>query len=47
MPPSHMLQKAFDSLGYPSLAVLGINVDWNDRYLLKPEGGYKPRFKVG
>lgn len=40
------IRQAFDSLGYPPLAVLGISVDWNDRFLLKPEGGYKPRFKV-
>ena len=38
--------QAFDSLGYPHLATLGIDVDWNDRYLLRVEGAYKPCFKV-
>ena len=38
--------QAFESLGYPNLATLGISVDWNDRYLLHVEGAYKPCFKV-
>ncbi len=38
--------QAFDSPSYPKLATLGIDVEWNDNYLLRPEGGYRPRFKV-
>eukprot|EP00198_Chlamydomonas_reinhardtii_P004437 XP_001693773.1 predicted protein [Chlamydomonas reinhardtii] len=38
--------QAFDSLTYPYLATLGIDVDWNTRYLLRAEGAYKPRFKL-
>lgn len=39
--------QAFDSPDYPFLATLGIGIDWKERYLLKPEGSYRPRFKVG
>eukprot|EP00879_Flechtneria_rotunda_P027314 GHRR01029258.1.p1 GENE.GHRR01029258.1~~GHRR01029258.1.p1 ORF type:complete len:383 (+),score=131.02 GHRR01029258.1:795-1943(+) len=35
--------QAFDSPGYPHLAALGVDVDWNERYLLRVEGGYQPR----
>ncbi|GLI61946.1 hypothetical protein VaNZ11_004507 [Volvox africanus] len=38
--------QAFDSLTYPYLATLGIDVDWNTRVLLRVEGAYKPRFKL-
>jgi hypothetical protein len=38
--------QAFDSPSYPKLATLGIDVDWNEPFLLRPEGTYKPRFKV-
>jgi len=38
--------QAFDSPGYPHLAQLGIDVEWNERALLRPEGGYRPRFKL-
>ena len=38
--------QAFDSRTYPYLATLGIDVDWNERYLLKVEGSYRPRLKV-
>ncbi|PNH01046.1 Glutamyl-tRNA(Gln) amidotransferase subunit D, partial [Tetrabaena socialis] len=38
--------QAFDSLSYPYLATLGIDVDWNTRMLLRVEGAYKPRFKL-
>ncbi len=38
--------QAFDSFGYPHLATLGISVDWNERYLLRVQGAYKPCFKV-
>lgn len=35
--------QAFDSPGYPHLATLGVDVEWNERYLLRVEGGYRPR----
>lgn len=35
--------QAFDSPGYPHLASLGVDVEWNERYLLKVEGSYRPR----
>ncbi|GLC35534.1 hypothetical protein PLESTB_000197200 [Pleodorina starrii] len=38
--------QAFDSLTYPYLATLGIDVDWNTRVLLRVEGAYNPRFKL-
>eukprot|EP00775_Hariotina_reticulata_P006054 gene6054-6292_t len=38
--------QAFDSPGYPHLATLGVEVEWNERYLLKVEGSYRPRFKI-
>ncbi|EFJ50143.1 hypothetical protein VOLCADRAFT_89234 [Volvox carteri f. nagariensis] len=38
--------QAFDSLTYPYLATLGIDVDWNTRVLLRVEGAYKPRFEL-
>ncbi|MEW5300639.1 MAG: hypothetical protein WDW36_003554 [Sanguina aurantia] len=38
--------QAFDSLSYPRLATLGIDVDWNERYLLKVEGSYNPQFDL-
>ncbi|KAG2500713.1 hypothetical protein HYH03_001478 [Edaphochlamys debaryana] len=38
--------QAFDSLTYPYLATLGIDVDWNTRFLLRVEGAYTPRFKL-
>lgn len=38
------LLQAFDSPGYPHLATLGVGVDWNDKYLLRTEGNYRPRW---
>ncbi|KXZ49354.1 hypothetical protein GPECTOR_22g948 [Gonium pectorale] len=38
--------QAFDSPTYPYLATLGIDVDWNTRVMLRPQGVYKPRFKL-
>ena len=38
--------QAFDSLNYPHLASLGVDVDWREELLLKVEGAYRPRFKV-
>jgi hypothetical protein len=35
--------QAFDSPTYPHLAVLGVDVDWNERFMLRVEGGYRPR----
>lgn len=35
--------QAFDSPTYPHLAALGVDVEWNERYLLRVEGGYRPR----
>ncbi|KAL0051691.1 hypothetical protein WJX82_000327 [Trebouxia sp. C0006] len=36
--------QAFDSPTYHKLALLGVEVDWQARYLLQVEGGYRPRF---
>lgn len=38
--------QAFESPSYPNLATLGVDVDWDLRYLLKVEGVYRPRFKL-
>eukprot|EP00803_Ostreobium_quekettii_P004904 evm.model.scf_108.12 EVM.evm.TU.scf_108.12 scf_108:83271-88125(-) len=38
--------QAFESPSYPVLATLGVDVDWDLRYLLKAEGVYRPRFKL-
>jgi L-asparaginase len=38
--------QAFDSLTYPYLANLGVDVDWNKKALLQVEGVYRPRFQV-
>lgn len=38
--------QAFDSPGFPHLATLGVDVEWNERFLLRAEGGYVPRFKL-
>ncbi|KAF6261849.1 Asparaginase/glutaminase [Scenedesmus sp. NREL 46B-D3] len=38
--------QAFDSPTYPHLAALGVDVEWNERYLLRVEGGYRPRFNL-
>eukprot|EP01023_Acetabularia_acetabulum_P028099 TRINITY_DN2655_c0_g1_i2.p1 TRINITY_DN2655_c0_g1~~TRINITY_DN2655_c0_g1_i2.p1 ORF type:complete len:508 (+),score=64.53 TRINITY_DN2655_c0_g1_i2:152-1525(+) len=37
---------AFDSPSYPHLANLGVDVEWNTRFLLRPQGTYRPRFKL-
>lgn len=39
---------AFDSPTYPSLATLGVEVEWNERFLLLQHGysAYRPRFKL-
>eukprot|EP01026_Neomeris_dumetosa_P010292 TRINITY_DN13836_c0_g1_i1.p2 TRINITY_DN13836_c0_g1~~TRINITY_DN13836_c0_g1_i1.p2 ORF type:complete len:237 (+),score=46.65 TRINITY_DN13836_c0_g1_i1:33-713(+) len=37
---------AFDSPSYPHLASLGVDIEWNMRFLLRPEGAYRPRFKL-
>ncbi|KAL3140699.1 hypothetical protein ABBQ32_005255 [Trebouxia sp. C0010 RCD-2024] len=36
--------QAFDSPTYHKLALLGVEVDWQTRYLLQVEGVYRPRF---
>lgn len=36
--------QAFDSPTYHKLALLGVEVDWQARYLLQVEGVYRPRF---
>ncbi|CAL8461743.1 g1274 [Coccomyxa elongata] len=38
--------RAFDSINYPPLATLGVDVDWNMPYLLKVRGVYRPRFNL-
>jgi L-asparaginase len=38
--------QAFDSLNYPYLANLGVDVGWNRRALLQGSGVYRPRFEV-
>jgi Asparaginase, N-terminal len=38
--------QAFDSLNYPYLANLGVDVDWNQSAMLKVSGVYRPRFEV-
>ncbi|EIE25265.1 Asparaginase/glutaminase [Coccomyxa subellipsoidea C-169] len=38
--------RAFDSINYPPLATLGVDVDWNMSYLLKVKGVYRPRFNL-
>lgn len=38
--------QAFDSLSYPHLATLGVDVAWNKKALLQVEGVYRPRFEV-
>lgn len=37
---------AFESTTHPPLARLGVSVEWNRSALLKPEGVYRPRFKM-
>lgn len=36
--------QAFDSPTYHKLALLGVEVDWQQQYLLQVQGGYRPRF---
>lgn len=38
--------RAFDSPSYPPLARLGVDVDWNEAALLRPQGVYTPRFNL-
>jgi L-asparaginase/Glu-tRNA(Gln) amidotransferase subunit D len=38
--------QAFDSVTYPYLANLGVDVDWNEQALLHVTGVYRPRFEV-
>lgn len=38
--------QAFDSLTFPYLANLGVDVDWNKEALLRVQGVYRPRFEV-
>lgn len=38
--------QAFDSLSYPYLANLGVDVDWKKSALLEVKGVYRPRFEV-
>ncbi|KAK9820275.1 hypothetical protein WJX72_008496 [[Myrmecia] bisecta] len=38
--------QAFDSPTYPLLATMGVDVQWNENYLLKVQGSYRPRFKL-
>ena len=38
--------QAFDTLTYPYLANLGVDVDWNREALLTVQGVYRPRFEV-
>eukprot|EP01025_Chloroclados_australasicus_P069856 TRINITY_DN992_c0_g3_i1.p1 TRINITY_DN992_c0_g3~~TRINITY_DN992_c0_g3_i1.p1 ORF type:complete len:439 (-),score=38.21 TRINITY_DN992_c0_g3_i1:995-2239(-) len=38
--------QAFDSPSYPHLATLGVDVEWNKQFLLRPQGSYRPRFKL-
>ena len=33
--------QAFDSPAYPHLATLGVEIEWNERYLLQVEGVYR------
>ncbi len=41
-----MVYRAFQSPTMPPLATLGVDVQWNTRGLLVPEGTYRPRFKL-
>lgn len=38
--------QAFDSPSYPPLAQLGVEIEWNKKFLLQPEGVYRPRFDL-
>lgn len=38
--------QAFDSLSYPYLANLGVDVDWKKSALLEVKGVYRPRFEA-
>lgn len=38
--------RAFDSPSHPPLAVLGVDVAWNEGALFKDPGVYRPRFKL-
>ncbi|KAL4445421.1 hypothetical protein ABPG77_011246 [Micractinium sp. CCAP 211/92] len=38
--------QAFDSLNYPHLALMGVDVQWNTGALLQVEGVYRPRFEL-
>ncbi|OSX72116.1 hypothetical protein BU14_0465s0007 [Porphyra umbilicalis] len=38
--------RAFDSPSHPPLAVLGVDVEWNEAALFKDPGVYRPRFKL-
>ncbi|PSC69818.1 L-asparaginase 1 [Micractinium conductrix] len=38
--------QAFDSLNYPHLAAMGVDVEWNTRAMLNVEGVYRPRFQL-
>jgi L-asparaginase len=38
--------QAFDSLSYPHLAKIGIDIEWNEQALLKVQGVYHPQFEL-
>lgn len=38
--------QAFDSVNYPHLANLGVEIDWDLDALLEPQGVYRPRFEL-
>lgn len=38
--------RAFESPSHPPLAVLGVDVEWNEGALFKDPGVYRPRFKL-
>lgn len=38
--------QAFDSLSYPHLAKIGIDIEWNEFALLKTQGVYNPQFSL-
>lgn len=38
--------RAFESPTYPALARLGVDVDWDEARLLRPNGAYTPRFDL-
>ena len=40
------ITQAFDSPSYQHLAKMGIDLDWNLEALHKPQGVYRPRFKL-